>query len=128
MGSVRSATFRLVAGSNSEQWIRKGDSCSGQRGAFVREEQGRSGTVLSISICGNWLMRSQVEAVTGSGKTLAFLLPIVEKLLKLQDPIKKHHVGAIIISPTRYGCILSTNLHADTYSRLENWLSKYTQS
>ncbi|TID17454.1 ATP-dependent rRNA helicase spb4 [Venturia nashicola] len=42
-----------------------------------------------------------VEAVTGSGKTLAFLLPIVEKLLKLQDPIKKHHVGAIIISPTR---------------------------
>ena len=42
-----------------------------------------------------------VEAVTGSGKTLAFLLPIVEKLLRLDEPIKKHHVGAIIISPTR---------------------------
>jgi superfamily II DNA/RNA helicase len=42
------------------------------------------------------------QAVTGSGKTLAFLLPIVEKLLKLQEPIKKHHIGAIIISPTRY--------------------------
>jgi len=27
---------------------------------------------------------------------------MVEKLLRLSDPIKKHHVGAIIISPTRY--------------------------
>ncbi|OOQ87955.1 ATP-dependent rRNA helicase spb4 [Penicillium brasilianum] len=42
-----------------------------------------------------------VEAVTGSGKTLSFLIPIVEKLLRLEDPIKKHHIGAIIISPTR---------------------------
>ncbi|KAI9823948.1 MAG: ATP-dependent rRNA helicase spb4, partial [Sarea resinae] len=42
-----------------------------------------------------------VEAVTGSGKTLAFLIPIVERLLRLEEPIKKHHVGAIIVSPTR---------------------------
>ena len=42
-----------------------------------------------------------VEAVTGSGKTLAFLIPVVERLLRLDEPIKKHHVGAIIISPTR---------------------------
>ncbi|KAL8682067.1 MAG: hypothetical protein Q9186_001856 [Xanthomendoza sp. 1 TL-2023] len=42
-----------------------------------------------------------VEAVTGSGKTLAFLIPIVERLLRLDDPVKKHHVGAIVISPTR---------------------------
>ncbi|CCU75507.1 unnamed protein product [Blumeria hordei] len=42
-----------------------------------------------------------VEAVTGSGKTLAFLIPIVQKLLSLEQPIKKHHIGAIIISPTR---------------------------
>lgn len=42
-----------------------------------------------------------VEAVTGSGKTLAYLIPMVEKLLRLEEPIKKHHVGAIIISPTR---------------------------
>ncbi|KAJ5818605.1 hypothetical protein N7474_004196 [Penicillium riverlandense] len=42
-----------------------------------------------------------VEAVTGSGKTLSFLIPVVEKLLRLEDPLKKHHVGAIIISPTR---------------------------
>ncbi|EXJ82943.1 ATP-dependent rRNA helicase spb4 [Capronia epimyces CBS 606.96] len=42
-----------------------------------------------------------VEAVTGSGKTLAFLIPVVERLLRLEEPIRKHHVGAIIISPTR---------------------------
>jgi ATP-dependent RNA helicase DDX55/SPB4 len=42
-----------------------------------------------------------VEAVTGSGKTLSFLIPVVEKLLRLEEPIKKHHIGAIIVSPTR---------------------------
>ncbi|RWQ93485.1 ATP-dependent rRNA helicase spb4 [Paecilomyces variotii] len=42
-----------------------------------------------------------VEAVTGSGKTLSFLIPVVEKLLRLEEPIKKHNIGAIIISPTR---------------------------
>jgi ATP-dependent RNA helicase DDX55/SPB4 len=42
-----------------------------------------------------------VEAVTGSGKTLAFLIPVVERLLGLEEPTKKHHVGAIVISPTR---------------------------
>ncbi|KAL4897311.1 ATP-dependent rRNA helicase spb4 [Aspergillus ambiguus] len=42
-----------------------------------------------------------VEAVTGSGKTLSFLVPVVEKLLRLEEPIKKHHIGAIVISPTR---------------------------
>lgn len=42
-----------------------------------------------------------VEAVTGSGKTLAFLIPVIERLLRLEEPVKKHHVGAIIISPTR---------------------------
>ena len=43
-----------------------------------------------------------VEAVTGSGKTLAYLIPVVERLLRLETPLKKHHVGAIILSPTRY--------------------------
>ncbi|KAJ7387672.1 ATP-dependent RNA helicase ddx55 [Desmophyllum pertusum] len=42
-----------------------------------------------------------VEAVTGSGKTLAFLIPIVEILLRREDKLKKHDVGAIIITPTR---------------------------
>ncbi|KAK3064812.1 ATP-dependent rRNA helicase spb4 [Coniosporium uncinatum] len=42
-----------------------------------------------------------VEAVTGSGKTLSFLIPVVEKLLRLEDPVRRHNIGAIIISPTR---------------------------
>lgn len=42
-----------------------------------------------------------VEAVTGSGKTLSFLIPLVERLLRLEEPLKKHHVGAIILAPTR---------------------------
>ena len=49
-----------------------------------------------------------VEAVTGSGKTLAFLIPIVERLLRLEEPVKKHHIGAIILSPTRE---LATQIH-----------------
>ena len=42
-----------------------------------------------------------VEAVTGSGKTLAYLIPVLEKLLRLEEQIKRHHIGAIILSPTR---------------------------
>ena len=41
-----------------------------------------------------------VEAVTGSGKTLAFLIPLVEKILRLEERTKRHHVAAIIVSPT----------------------------
>lgn len=40
-----------------------------------------------------------VEAVTGSGKTLAFLLPTITRLLSAAR--RKHHIGAVIISPTR---------------------------
>ncbi|KAH8730741.1 P-loop containing nucleoside triphosphate hydrolase protein [Phaeosphaeriaceae sp. PMI808] len=57
-----------------------------------------------------------VEAVTGSGKTLAYLIPIVERLLRLDAPIKKHHVGAIIISPTRE---LATQIHTVLSSLLK---------
>ena len=42
-----------------------------------------------------------VEAVTGSGKTLAYLIPVLEKLLRSEEKFKRHHVGAIILSPTR---------------------------
>ncbi|KAI8393272.1 P-loop containing nucleoside triphosphate hydrolase protein [Radiomyces spectabilis] len=42
-----------------------------------------------------------VEAVTGSGKTLAFVIPIIEKLTRREDPLKKHEIGALIITPTR---------------------------
>lgn len=41
------------------------------------------------------------EAVTGSGKTLAFLIPVIQILKKLEYPLKKHDVGALIVSPTR---------------------------
>ncbi|KAK6613407.1 ATP-dependent rRNA helicase spb4 [Botrytis cinerea] len=57
-----------------------------------------------------------VEAVTGSGKTLSFLIPVVEKLLRLEEPLKKHHVGAIIVSPTRE---LATQIHSVLTSLLK---------
>lgn len=57
-----------------------------------------------------------VEAVTGSGKTLSFLIPVVERLLRLEEPMKKHHVGAIILSPTRE---LATQIHQVLLSLLK---------
>lgn len=56
-----------------------------------------------------------VEAVTGSGKTLAFLVPAVEKLLRLEERTKRHHVASIIISPTRE---LATQIHSVLQSLL----------
>uniref|UniRef100_A0A4W3J2D5 ATP-dependent RNA helicase n=1 Tax=Callorhinchus milii TaxID=7868 RepID=A0A4W3J2D5_CALMI len=41
------------------------------------------------------------EAVTGSGKTLAFVIPILEILLRREEKLKKHQVGALVITPTR---------------------------
>ena len=62
-----------------------------------------------------------VKAVTGSGKTLAFIIPVVERLLRLEDPIRKHHVGAIIVSPTR-------ELATQIYSVLRSLLSFHAPS
>ena len=42
-----------------------------------------------------------VEAVTGSGKTLAFVIPILEMLLRREEPLKKTQIGALVITPTR---------------------------
>lgn len=42
-----------------------------------------------------------VDACTGSGKTLAFVLPVVDKLRELETPLKRHQVGAMVVSPTR---------------------------
>ncbi|KAH6656557.1 P-loop containing nucleoside triphosphate hydrolase protein [Truncatella angustata] len=42
-----------------------------------------------------------VEAVTGSGKTLSYLIPIITRLLRMEEPTKPRHVAAIIVSPTR---------------------------
>ena len=33
-----------------------------------------------------------VDAATGSGKTLAFIVPIVEKMRRLEEQLKKHQV------------------------------------
>ena len=33
-----------------------------------------------------------VDACTGSGKTLAFVLPVVERLRRLESPLHKHQV------------------------------------
>ena len=43
------------------------------------------------------------------------MIPVVEKLLRLEEPIKKHHVGAIIVSPTRE---LATQIHSVLISLL----------
>jgi ATP-dependent RNA helicase DDX55/SPB4 len=43
------------------------------------------------------------------------LIPVVEKLLRLEEPIKKHHIGAIIVSPTRE---LATQIHSVLLSLL----------
>lgn len=45
--------------------------------------------------------RIVVEAVTGSGKTLAYVIPVVEKLLRMEQRTKKHHIAAVIVAPTR---------------------------
>jgi hypothetical protein len=69
-----------------------------------------------------------VEAVTGSGKTLSFLIPIVEKLLRLDQPLKKHHVGAIVISPTRW--VMRKSRSAKSVANIdisENWPPKFTK-
>jgi len=42
-----------------------------------------------------------VEACTGSGKTLAFLVPLFEMLMRREEPLKKHEVGGLVITPTR---------------------------
>ena len=37
------------------------------------------------------------EAVTGSGKTLAFLIPLLERLIRLEDPLRKKDVRTIYL-------------------------------
>jgi ATP-dependent RNA helicase DDX55/SPB4 len=42
-----------------------------------------------------------VQAVTGSGKTLAFVIPLLEKLMRREEPLRAEQVGGIILCPTR---------------------------
>lgn len=44
-----------------------------------------------------------VEAVTGSGKTLAFVIPLLEILLRREEPLKKYDV-CVIMSLVFYVC------------------------
>ena len=37
------------------------------------------------------------EAITGSGKTLAFLIPMLEMLLKREEPLKKLEVSCFLV-------------------------------
>jgi ATP-dependent RNA helicase DDX55/SPB4 len=43
-----------------------------------------------------------VEAVTGSGKTLTFVIPVLERLIRRKERLRKNEIGALVISPTRY--------------------------
>lgn len=54
------------------------------------------------------------QAVTGSGKTLAFLMPTVKKVLAVED-LKRHHIAAIVVSPTRE---LAAQIHSVLMSLL----------
>lgn len=65
-----------------------------------------------------------VEAVTGSGKTLAFLIPVIERILRIATQTKKHHVAAIIISPTRE---LASQIHAVLTSLLAFHAPSYAE-
>ncbi|KAG0718176.1 ATP-dependent RNA helicase DDX55 [Chionoecetes opilio] len=64
------------------------------------------------------------EAVTGSGKTLAFMIPIIQILVQREKPLKKHDVGALVISPTRelatqiYEVLQTFLLHLPHFSSL----------
>ncbi|CCJ28898.1 unnamed protein product, partial [Pneumocystis jirovecii] len=51
-----------------------------------------------------WDFRKQrlyKQAITGSGKTLAFLVPILEKLIRREEALTRHHIGSLIVLPTR---------------------------
>lgn len=53
-------------------------------------------------LCGN--KDVVVEAVTGSGKTLAFTIPVLQRVtsvLETDGPVKKGHMLAVVLSPTR---------------------------
>ncbi|RYP80669.1 hypothetical protein DL769_002351 [Monosporascus sp. CRB-8-3] len=56
-----------------------------------------------------------VEAVTGSGKTLAYAIPVIQRILRLDEPTKRNHIAAIIVSPTRE---LATQIHSVILSLL----------
>ena len=94
----------------SEHGLLSDDTSPGQYNTAVHWQQGRCCRgMLTFTPTFRKCRSFSLQAVTGSGKTLAFLIPVIERLLRLDEPIRKHHVGAIIISPTRE---LATQIHA----------------
>ncbi|KAH9079489.1 DEAD-domain-containing protein [Lactarius deliciosus] len=60
-----------------------------------------------------------VEAVTGSGKTLAFVIPVLERIIRRENKLKRNEIGALIISPTRE---LASQIHSVFASFLSSQL------
>jgi hypothetical protein len=70
-----------------------------------------------------------VEAVTGSGKTLAFVIPILERLARMKPRLRKHEIGALVITPTRYVCSQRLDKPSmNSQSNAESWQLRYIPS
>ena len=65
--------------------------------------------------CGN--KDVAVDAATGSGKTLAFVLPVVERLRRL-EPLKKNQVGPELWCRLREGCLDDSGVSRGAGNRL----------
>ncbi|XP_022165066.1 probable ATP-dependent RNA helicase DDX55 homolog [Myzus persicae] len=79
-------------------------------------------TPIQVESIKNYLEKKKdvaAEAVTGSGKTLAFLVPMLELILKRSDPLKKHEVGGLIISPTRELATQTSHVLAEFLKNIE---------
>lgn len=59
-----------------------------------------------------------VDAATGSGKTLAFIVPIIEKMRKLDERLKLHQASIGLCMSRRPVCQSATDFHG---SASENW-------
>lgn len=99
--AIATNTASNQIGCDQFSWFFTNDARSGQYDPSIHEPQGRSrgGDVMLTHVVFHVVYR--LQAVTGSGKTLAFVIPILEKLLRRGQPLRKHELGALIISPTR---------------------------
>jgi DEAD/DEAH box helicase len=65
-----------------------------------------------------------VDACTGSGKTLAFVIPLIEKLRRLDEPLGNFQVIEPPLRPCSWHNPSSTPHHPYTRNTYANWLSK----
>ena len=69
--------------------------------------------------CGN--KDVAVDACTGSGKTLAFVLPVVERLRRLEQPLKRNQVRRRLgAQPASGGLALAGRASAGTCGQVES--------